>query len=67
MIPIWNIGLCLHAPWISEQELISWSGMDLESLTISIRSLLHRAQVDFPKVIVTILSRPTGTYYVVSK
>ena len=40
------------------QELMIRSGIDLLSLTISILSLLHRAQVDFPKVLTTEIGLP---------
>ncbi len=50
--------LCLHAPYISLQELISLSGLLLEALRISSLSLLHKTQMGVPKVLMADIGLP---------
>jgi hypothetical protein len=46
---LWNLALCLQAPYISLQEFISRLGLYLCILSISSLSLLHRIHLAVPK------------------
>jgi len=48
-----NFGLCLHPPWISEQELIGFSGCFFDALTVSIFSSRQSQHVRAPNVFTT--------------
>ena len=46
---LWNVGLCLQAPYISEQLLINHTFLLLLRAKMVILSFIHNLQVDLPK------------------
>ena len=63
-VNLWNLGMCLHAPYTSEQALIIRLYLRRELSIISILSFIHNVQDDLPQVFI----EPIGfTVEIISK
>ena len=64
---LWNFGLCLQAPYISEQVLMACSGFNLVSFRMASLSFIHSLQFLVPNVLTVAIGSPCQRMSILSR